>query len=151
MIRFEVVGLPGPQGSKRHVGGGRMIESSAKVWPWREAVKWAAYQAQRSVVPAACLIGAEPAPLTFPLNGPLVVRMVFTLPKPTSAPRRRTTWPDRKPDLSKLVRSTEDALTDAGLWMDDARVVELYAAKRYPGEGADALAVPGCVIEIRPL
>lgn len=26
----------------------------------------------------------------------------------------RRTWPDRKPDLRKLVRSTEDALSDAG-------------------------------------
>ena len=33
-----VHGVPGPQGSKRHVGNGRMIESSAKVKPWRDAV-----------------------------------------------------------------------------------------------------------------
>ena len=40
MTTFHVLGLsPAPQGSKRHVGGGRMIESSAKVKPWREAVR----------------------------------------------------------------------------------------------------------------
>ena len=38
MITFHVSGTPAPQGSKRHVGGGRMIESSKKVEPWREAV-----------------------------------------------------------------------------------------------------------------
>jgi len=54
----------------------------------------------------------------------------------------------RTPDLSKLVRSTEDALTEAGIWKDDARVVECFASKRYPNEGPDALDVPGCVIEI---
>lgn len=32
-------------------------------------------------------------------------------------------------------RSTEDALTDAGIWRDDVRVVECRAAKRYPGGG----------------
>lgn len=51
-------------------------------------------------------------------------------------------------NLSKLVRSTEDALTDAGAWDDDARIVECRSGKRYPGEGPDALDVPGCVIRI---
>ena len=34
-----VAGLPAAQGSKRHVGGGRMIEMSKAVAPWREAVR----------------------------------------------------------------------------------------------------------------
>jgi hypothetical protein len=38
LLRVDVYGLPAPQGSKRHVGGGRMIEASKKVGPWREAV-----------------------------------------------------------------------------------------------------------------
>ena len=33
--RFAVLGLPAPQGSKRHVGEGRMVESSKRVKPWR--------------------------------------------------------------------------------------------------------------------
>ena len=89
---------------------------------------------------------------TLPLDGPLVVSMVFTMPKPASAPKRRTTWPDKKPDLSKLVRSTEDALTDAGLWVDDARVVEYSRlAKVFPGEDPQALASPGVRITVRRL
>ena len=138
-FRLEVRGLPAPQGSKRFVGvhGGRgvMVESSAKVKPWREDVRQVALTLRNA--------------LQFePLDAPLRVRMVFTLPKPASAPKRRTTWPMRTPDLSKLVRSTEDALTSAGLWKDDARVVECTAAKRYPGEGDDALDSPGCVIVV---
>ena len=83
------------------------------------------------------------------LDGPLRVRMVFTLPKPASAPKRCTTWPMRTPDLSKLARSTEDALTDAGIWRDDARVVEYSRlAKVFPGEDPEALAVPGCRITL---
>lgn len=131
-MRIVVYGSPAPQGSKRHVGGGRMIESSKKLRPWRECV-WAASVAARE--------GA-------PIDAPVRVRMTFTVPKPSNAPKRRQTWPMRMPDLSKLVRSTEDALTDAGIWRDDARVVECVSAKRYPGEGLDALDAPGCVIEI---
>lgn len=137
MITIRVYGEAGPQGSKRFVGTskagrGIMIESSAKVKPWREAAKWAAMQS-----------GAKG------LDGPLWVSMVFTIKKPKSAPKRKRTWPATKPDLSKLVRSTEDALTDAGIWADDARVVEyLRLAKVYPGEDKDALDRPGCLITI---
>ena len=75
--------------------------------------------------------------------------MTFTLPKPASAPKRTRTWPCRMPDLSKLIRSTEDALTDAGVWTDDARVVEVVARKVYPYEGVWSLHAPGVRIQIR--
>ncbi|WP_345784476.1 hypothetical protein [Stenotrophomonas chelatiphaga] len=78
----------------------------------------------------------------------MLVRMTFTLRKPLSAPKRRVVFPSKLPDLSKLVRSTEDALTDAGIWRDDARVIECTSAKRCPGEGVDAHDAPGCVIEL---
>ena len=137
-VVIKVYGLPAPQGSKSFKGmrGGHaiMVESSKKVRPWRQDVKAAA-----EVVRA----GADP------LDCPLRLHMVFTLPKPASAPKRRKTWPMRTPDLSKLARSTEDALTDAGIWKDDARVVEYgLLAKRYPGEGQGALEAPGCWIMI---
>lgn len=126
-----VLGVPAPQGSKRHVGRGVMVESSAKVGPWRDAVKWEAYNA-RAGAPA--------------LDGPLVARFIFTVPKPKKARR----FPDRRPDLDKLIRSTCDALTDAGVIADDARIVEFERARKvYPGEDPEALDVPGVRIEIR--
>ena len=137
LIEFRVYGQPAPQGSKSfvgvHNGRGVMVESSQKVKPWRQDVKDAAVQAME---------GREP------FDGPLMAVMVFTLPKPTGAPKTRRTWPNKKPDLSKLVRSTEDALTDAGLWVDDARVVELVVKKAYPGEEPDALSSPGAVVRV---
>lgn len=137
-MKFDVYGEPAPQGSKRHVGSGRMIESSAKVKPWRDDVKAAAEAA----------IGSERADWT-PMDGPLRVRAVFTLRKPLSAPKRRRTYPDRTPDLSKLIRSTEDALTAAGLWRDDARVVEYERlAKVFPGEDPESLDAPGVRLSI---
>jgi crossover junction endodeoxyribonuclease RusA len=141
MIRIVVRGTPAPQGSKSFKGmtnAGRAIltESSRKVKPWRQDVK-AAAEAWRDLAGVA------------PIDGPIVVRMTFTLPKPKSAPKTRRTYPMRTPDLSKLARSTEDALTDAGIWTDDARVIGYSKLwKAYPGEDVDALDSPGAVIEI---
>lgn len=138
MIEIRVIGLPAPQGSKRHVGRGVMIESSKKVKPWRESVVWAAREA---FVDSALRDGVS--------RGPVSVDLTFTLPKPKSAPKSRRTFPDRKPDIDKLCRSTLDALVSAGAIEDDARVVWMRAAKVFPGEGQDALDVPGAVIRIR--
>jgi len=144
---ITVYGSPAPQGSKRFLGlkGGKgiMVESSKAVKPWREAVKAAALEALEVgalAVDRHCN-GAIP--------GALQMEITFTLAKPKSAPKSRRTWPDKKPDLSKLVRSTEDALTDAGAWEDDARVISCLARKVFPGEHAKALHIPGAVIEIR--
>jgi Holliday junction resolvase RusA-like endonuclease len=140
-IEIVVAGSPAPQGSKRHVGGGRMVESSKHLKPWRDAVRADALLVRNSLSAA---YGRW-----VPLDEPLIVDLVFTVPKPASAPKRRRTWPMRMPDLSKLCRSTEDALTDAGIWRDDARVVEYgRLAKVYPGEDRDALDTPGAVIRI---
>jgi crossover junction endodeoxyribonuclease RusA len=118
MITIEVRGLPAPQGSKRHVGNGRMIESSKKVEPWREAVRAETQRAMRS---------SDVTPLA-PLDGPIVAWVTFRLPRPASAPRRILV-PAKYPDTEKLVRSTWDAITAGGGWADDARVVELHAYK----------------------
>jgi Holliday junction resolvase RusA-like endonuclease len=125
---ITVIGTPAPQGSKRHVGRGVMIESCKQVKPWREAVKWAVIEAGSPKI-----------------YGPISLRIVFTLPKPKSAPKRRKTYPDRKPDIDKLVRSTLDAITEVGLIEDDARVTHLIALKVFPGDSG-GLDVPGAVI-----
>lgn len=136
-IAITAYGRPAPQGSKRHVGNGVMREMSKYVAPWREDVRHAALN----------VIAATPG--WVPLDGPLLVEMVFTMRKPASAPKRRRTWPQSAPDLSKLLRSTEDALTSAGVWRDDSRVVEYKrAAKVFPGEDRDALSAPGAVIRV---
>lgn len=128
-MTIRVHGVPAPQGSKRHVGRGVMIESSKKVKPWRESVKWAAMEC-----PESC---------NWPMvSGPVQVEITFYLPKPKSA--KKNAVPDKKPDLDKLIRSTFDALTDAGVWEDDSRVVGLTAHKWY-AENRPA----GVVIEVR--
>jgi crossover junction endodeoxyribonuclease RusA len=124
-MEIIVYGAPAPQGSKRHVGRGILVESSKLCKPWREAVHWAEIESKVRV------------------QGPVEVVMVFTLAKPQSAPKRRRTWPDRRPDLDKLQRSTLDALVSAGAIEDDGRVIAIRAAKVFPGECAEALDMPG--------
>jgi Holliday junction resolvase RusA-like endonuclease len=133
-VTFTVIGTPGPQGSKRHIGNGRMIESSKEVRPWRDSVAWAARAA----------MAGKPK-----ITGAIRLSMVFTVRKPLSAPKRRRSWPATKPDLSKLARSTEDAMTTAGVYEDDARIIEyVRLAKVYPGEDPDSLDVPGVVVSV---
>lgn len=148
-MKITVYGRPAPQGSKSFKGihGGRAVlaESSKRVAPWRQDVK----------VAAEAEIGRREDPGDWvPMDGPLLLVVVFTLPAPQSLPKRRASYPCKLPDLSKLVRSTEDALTAAGVWKDDARVVDCRSIKTYPigtmGAHADALASPGAVIRVFP-
>lgn len=149
ICQFDVFGMPAPQGSKKFVGTnkagrGILVESSKKVKPWRQDVKAAAVMVRETFWMAAPA-GTDPCPL----DGPLWVSMVFTMPKPASAPKRKRTWPDKKPDLSKLARSTEDALVEAGLIKDDSRIVEyVRLAKVFPGEDPQSLRSPGVSITI---
>jgi hypothetical protein len=71
--------------------------------------------------------------------------MTFVLARPRTV---RRPYPSVTPDLSKLVRAVEDALTDAGVWRDDALVVRYHELeKRYAAVGEG----PGVLISIRPL
>lgn len=134
-MTFTVIGTPGPQGSKRHVGRGIMVESSKLVKPWREAVKMAAREEM------ARLGLTAPA-----ISGPVLMQVKFFLPRPKSA--KVGAVPASRPDLSKLLRSTEDAMTEAGVWEDDGRVIDCHPVKLYTGDGLD---VPGAIIHVRRL
>lgn len=117
VLHVVVTGTPAPQGSKRHVGNGVMVESSAKVKPWRQDVAAAAAE---SVVEDGWV----------PFDGAVTVEIIFLLRRPSSAPKR-VRYPFRKPDLDKLIRSTLDALVTAGALVDDARVTDLNIKKRF--------------------
>ncbi len=159
-FELTVYGRPAPQGSKNPKGKGRMVESSDYVMPWREAVKAAALTAMNAQ--SATICGGTGQASLLRLDGPLVVDMVFTVSdKPNSRPTwwpagekwSKTLWwrPAGAPDLDKLARSTGDALKEAGVCRDDARLVEYgRLAKVFvdqPGD-ADALSIPGAVIRL---
>lgn len=140
-----VYGTPAPQGSKKPVGNRRskkgnlvpvLVESSAKVKPWREKVHDTAHKKLRTLAGFTRL------------DGPLVGEMHFTLPAPQRMPKDRVA-PTVYPDLSKLLRSTEDALSTAGVWADDARVIRYRdLSKTYPNASARALEKPGVILHI---
>jgi crossover junction endodeoxyribonuclease RusA len=135
-MMITVRGIPAPQGSKRHVGGGRMIEMSKAVGPWRDAIRT---ETQNT------LQGGPP------MGGAVHVAVTFWLPRPKghygsgrNAAQIRPgapAYPAGKPDLDKLARALLDGLTEGGAWKDDAQVVYIAAAKVY----ADGEA-PGCTI-----
>jgi Holliday junction resolvase RusA-like endonuclease len=131
MIQIIVTGEAAPQGSKKHVGRGIMVESSKKVKPWREAVERATVKETNGRRMFA---------------GAVSVEACFTMRRPKRAKGRE--FPSVAPDLDKLLRSTFDGLTSSGVWEDDSRVVSVSASKVYPKQGKDALAVPGAVIRI---
>lgn len=126
---ITVRGIPAPQGSKRHVGGGRMIEMSKAVGPWREAVRGETQRAMDGLAP---------------LEGPVAVFVYFYLPRPKSL-AKSVTLPAKRPDIDKLARAVLDGLTEGGAWLDDGQVVRLQAQKNYAGVNSS----PGCQIDIR--
>ena len=144
-MRIVVYGEPGAQGSKRFLrttatGKGIMVEQNAKVEPWRQDVKKAAEAVLDQL--------GRPEPF----QGAVACRMVFTFLRPPSVKRNKRPWPSVAPDLSKLCRSTEDALTSAGVWRDDCLVTEYTRlAKVYANEDPDALDRAGVLIVILPL
>jgi hypothetical protein len=125
-----VEGRPAPQGSKHRGAAGQLREASHYLAAWRNAVKIATYRAYD-------LAGVTPDQLPLLRDAVVVEHLAFRLGGDTRA--------DGPPDLDKLTRATFDALTDARLWEDDARVVEVRRlSKRRPASGE----VPGADIII---
>lgn len=138
LVTFTVAGMaPAPQGSKRHVGGGRIIEASPRLKPWRYLVQQAAVETGHPTI-----------------KGPVALDVVFLFPRPKghyrsngelkkTAPR----WHAVMPDGSKCLRSTEDALVDAALIEDDSRICLSRYEKRY----CTADQKPGAIISLHQL
>lgn len=145
-LTLTVYGTPGPQGSKNRNAAGALYESSAAVKPWREAVKSAALDALHHDDGWTALACPVLLDVTFSLCRPKhhygTGRNAGQL-KP-SAPY----FPTGKPDLDKLVRSTQDALKDAGVLADDSCVTDVRTGKRFVLTGEDTLRTPGAVIRV---
>ena len=137
---FPVNGLPAPQGSKSFKGmriGKRgqsvpvLVESSKSVKPWRAAVVMAAREyAGLHNIKGVRVKGKQDHVW---IAGPVMLYVDFFLPRPK---KTKFKVPAAKPDLSKLLRATEDALTTAGCWEDDSRVVVVNARKFWGDPGA---------------
>ena len=136
---FQVRGWnPAPQGSKTYMGHGVMVESCKQVKYWRSVVTGEALKACKQM-----LLGQVHLDIEF----------VFSRPKShygsgRNAAKLKESAPvlhSNKPDLSKLIRSTEDALTNIA-YKDDSQVCKISSLKRYADQGE----LPGAIITIRP-
>lgn len=132
-VAFFVPGIPAPQGSKKYVGNGIMVESSKKVKPWRAAVGHEAMVAMAGRVI---------------FEGPVSVHIVFHFPRPkghfrsSGAVKPGREWHVQKPDIDKLERAVFDAMKGIA-WRDDSQVVESLKTKRW------TTRTPGAEIVIR--
>lgn len=143
MYEFFVDGDPAPQGSKRHVGHGRLVESSKRVGPWRKRI--AAQIAAQMSAEGLQQLG----------DGPLSCRLRFYMPRPKSHYRSgrfagilktlAPTWCCKRPDIDKLERAVLDALTMSGIIADDAQIAHVNKFKKY------AVSVPGVFIELNKI
>lgn len=128
-VKFTVYATPIPQGSMKGFvlpgkGGAKpraiLTSDNTKLKPYRGEVTREAMVALRNAGMQEPM-AARHVPVSMVID--------FYLSRPPSVPRKRTEMVV-KPDLSKLVRSTEDAMTGI-LYVDDAQVVELSVRKHY--------------------
>lgn len=131
-LSFTAYGRPQPAGSKRAFpirGSGRIAVTDAnpRAKVWQAEVRAAAVLAMPADSAAAA--GAL-------LDGPLGVNLTFHVARPKghygarglrpSAP----VYPTMRPDVLKLARAVEDALTGV-VWRDDAQIVKENLRKVY--------------------
>lgn len=146
-LSFEVIGHPEPAGSKKAVpprGGARfaqVIDANPKAAPWKKLV---AATARGSVLKHRFDV----------IDGPVWVSMVFHVRRPgshfrtdgvtLSAEGQRKPYPTSKPDVLKLARAVEDALTGI-VYVDDAAIVSESLRKEY------TVGPEGVVVTVMPL
>lgn len=124
--RFRVDGIPVAQPRHRascRGGFAKMyLPKSHAVHSWKDRVGTAAMTAAKGVIEGAVKLD---------------VAFVFKAPKKSQS----GTFKISKPDIDNLVKALMDAITDAGVWMDDSQVVEIHAAKLFGSESAYAAVV----------
>lgn len=114
-VRFDVVGLPAPQGSKSaFVRNGRAVMAEGGSSTGR-----AKHKAWRIAVAEAARIARD---YGHHYTGPTALTVAFRFPRPKSRPKSHHGWHTVKPDKDKVLRATLDGLVDGGLLRDDAQV-----------------------------
>jgi Holliday junction resolvase RusA-like endonuclease len=146
VVSFFVNGTPAPGGSKsafpfrRKSGkmGAIVVDAGGKkTKEWRKRVTLVAKTEMRKHAI---------------LHGPLQARFAFYIKRPQSHMNAKglkkdaPLYPAVRPDCTKLVRSTEDAMTGI-VYEDDAQIVRQSALKNYVSTEAQA----GCYIQIENL
>lgn len=127
-LEFSVPGKAAPQGSKKHVGRGILVESCKEVGPWRERIAIVAHN------------GMTEAEFHLAVRGtPVMVDVLFVLPRPSSTPKTKTPPAVKRPDGDKLGRAVLDALTGV-CFEDDSQVTVMTFKKRLAELGENPVA-----------
>jgi len=129
-FRAVVFGTPQPAGSKRAfviAGKARVTDANAKSRPWKEQV---------AQVVGQQMLGRDL------YDGPIRLTLTFVVTRPRghylggepgnrlSAAGRRRPYPTVKPDVLKLARGVEDAMSGVA-YRDDAQIVDERLVKVY--------------------
>jgi Holliday junction resolvase RusA-like endonuclease len=136
LARLDVIGVPKPQGSKiafvnKATGKAGMKEQGERGQrAWRSAVAQVARDAAHDAAP---------------FDGPLGLNVVFRMPCPKARLKKAPCWHVVTPDLSKLLRATEDGLVDGGLILDD-RLIAVGLV-----QAIEVVGWTGARIEVRQL
>jgi len=122
ILDLHVPGEPVPQGSKTVLRGRAVEGNAARLRPWRATVTAAAMAALPDGWDTE---GCFQVVLRFHFARPKRHYAASGLLKGAAPPN----WHGQRPDVDKLARAVLDALTDAGVWRDDAQVSSLIAQK----------------------
>lgn len=131
-----VEGRPAPQGSKSYRGNQRFTEASKYLPAWRKAIV------------QAIKVEIEESQTISKFDTPVKVNLDFFIERPKNP---KFAYPGTTPDLDKLVRGVFDAVTQSGVWTDDALVVQLQAREVWTGTNTDSYPVSGCRLYIERL
>ena len=121
-VSFVCLSRAAPQGSKRHIGGGVMIEASKRVKPFRSDLQG---------------IAIEATPVDWDLGLQYEMTIEFHFRRPASHLTSKGALTKSAPlyptgrnigDLDKLVRAVLDSLTGI-CYYDDSSVVDIKAKK----------------------
>lgn len=135
-LSFLALGRPAPQGSKTPTKYGGFRESSKHLKPWRLAVSEAAKLAMYDQDDMSLF------------DGPVAIKITWFIQKPAKS--KWADYPAGPPDMSKLLRATEDALTGVA-WVDDALVVKAFIEMVWTGTTTDTYPEPGARVTIKAL
>ncbi len=120
MITYEIEGIPRPQGSKRHVGNGVMVESSKHVKEWRA---WARLKASVAMRDRERI--AKPNAVR--------LRVTFGFDRPKKHLKKGVVPPvfhTSRPDTDKLLRALLDSMSEV-VFEDDSQVADIRVEKVY--------------------
>jgi hypothetical protein len=151
-ITIRAYGRPAPQGSKELGTGGALLESSAYLPAWRQAVRIAAFRAyaEHGILP--------PALPLYPAGRSIHIERCVFIVEEQQCRAEGTDEPLGKPDIDKLLRGTLDALGgaksskhSARLYADDSQVVAIDGLRKTrPLPGVPLYDRPGAIIVIAP-